>query len=240
MSGRLRADQLLVQRGLFETRAKAQAAIAAGQVLADGRVIAKPGALLHPSAALALQGHQAWVSRSALKLAHALEAFAVRPEGRLCLDVGASTGGFTEVLLAHGAAHVAAVDVGRGQLHPKLRADPRVTCLEAQDARTLEPAHLPGPPELIVCDASFIGADKALARPFALANPRAEAIVLVKPPYEAGPGVTVTDDTAPAIAAAAAGRLDGLAGFRLRRLAPSAIRGGEGALEWLALLTRDA
>lgn len=238
MSGRQRADLLLVSQGLCDSRARAQAAIAAGLVSVDGRVLRKPSELLAPDAALLLQGATPWVSRAAGKLAHALALFEIGVEGETCLDVGASTGGFTEVLLARGAARVIAVDVGRGQLHPRLRSDPRVRSLEARDARTLEAVDLSEPPARIVCDASFIGADKVLARPFALAAATAVAVVLIKPPYEAGPGVMVTDASAPAIAQAAAARLDGLAGFRLLRLEPSALRGGDGALEFLALLAR--
>lgn len=238
MIERIRADLLLVERGLCESRAKAQAAIVAGRVCVDGRVLARPAEPLARDAAISLQELEPWVSRAALKLVHALDSFRVDPTGLQCLDVGASTGGFTEVLLSRGAAHVTAVDVGRGQLHVRLRADARVTSLEAQDARTLSASQFPVPPALIVCDASFIGAHKVLARPFALAHSQARAVVLVKPPYEAGPGVTVTDATAPAIAEAAAMRLDGLEGFGLQRLEPSAIRGGDGALEWVALLAR--
>lgn len=234
----VRADRLLVERGLAETRAKAQAAIAAGLVRADGRPVRKASEALPGDAAIEFRAASPWVSRAADKLVQALEAFAIDPAGCDCLDVGASTGGFTEVLLARGAARVAAIDVGRAQLHPRLRADPRVLSLEAQDARALTAEQLGFAPGLIVCDASFIGADKVLARPLALAASQAVAIVLIKPAYEAGPGVRVTPAGAEAIAEAAAQRLHGLAGFRLQRREECALRGAEGAVEFLALLRR--
>jgi 23S rRNA (cytidine1920-2'-O)/16S rRNA (cytidine1409-2'-O)-methyltransferase len=231
-------DRLLVERGLCESRARAAAAIAEGRVRLAGRLVEKPGERAAASAALEVAGGADWVSRAALKLVHALALFGVEPAGRVCLDVGASTGGFTEVLLARGAVRVFAVDVGRDQLHARLRADSRVACLEGQDARTLEAHQISPPAELVVCDASFIGADKVLARPFHLAAAAAEAVVLIKPPYEAGPGVRVRDEGALEIAQAASARLDGLEGFRLLRLEPSALRGGDGALEFIAHLVR--
>jgi len=173
---RLRADLLLVARGLVESRAKARAAIEAGGARADGRVIAKPSDLIEEDAALDVAPPHPWVSRAGVKLAHALDAFGVDPAGRVCLDVGASTGGFTHVLRARGAQNVYAVDVGQGQLHATLRGDPGVVNLERTDARVLTAALIAEPPSLIVCDASFIGAAKVLAAPLALAAPRADRL----------------------------------------------------------------
>lgn len=240
---RLRADQALVARGLAESRAKAQAAIAAGGVYADGVLVRKAADLVDENAALTLTPPHPWISRGGVKLAHALEVFAVNPTGRVCLDIGASTGGFTDVLLARGAAKVFAVDVGRDQLHPRLRADPRVVSLEQTDARTLTRARIPEPPSLLVCDASFIGAAKVLAAPLALAAPNAELITLIKPQFEAGPGQAnkagVLDEVvARAAADAAMQALDGLEGFRLRASADSPILGGGGNLERLAHYAR--
>src|SRR3974390_2407929 len=153
---RLRADRLLVERGLFESRAKAQAAIAAGLVRADGRPVLRASDEIATDAPLDARAAHPWDSRGGVKLAHALDPIALAVEGRTCLDVGASTGGFSEVLLARGARHVTAVDVGHDQFHPRLRDDPRVTACEATDIRALDPAHLAQAPDLIVADVSFI------------------------------------------------------------------------------------
>lgn len=235
---RLRADQLLVSRGLALTRTKAQAAIAAGGVWADGKQVRKASEPLDPACALQCTPASAWVSRGGDKLSLAMDALNVAARGLHCLDIGASTGGFTQVLLARGAASVTSVDVGHGQLHPQLGDDPRVRKLEGQDARALLSEQLLAPPALIVCDASFIGADKVLARPFALSASSARALVLIKPPYEAGPGVRVSDANCWEIAQAASARLDGLEGFGLQRLEPSAVRGGDGSAEFIALLQK--
>jgi 23S rRNA (cytidine1920-2'-O)/16S rRNA (cytidine1409-2'-O)-methyltransferase len=175
-----------------------------------------------------------------VKLAAALAAFSIDPRGRVCLDVGASTGGFTHVLLSRGAARVYAVDVGRDQLHASLRADPRVVSFEQTDARNLTRSHIPEAPSLIVCDASFIGAAKVLATPLALAAEQADAIVLIKPQFEAGPGksAVLAETVARAAAASALRALDGLEGFRLLAAIDSPIRGGDGNLERLAHLKR--
>jgi 23S rRNA (cytidine1920-2'-O)/16S rRNA (cytidine1409-2'-O)-methyltransferase len=175
-----RADVLLVERGLAETRAQAQALVLAG--LVPG--VAKPGAQLDEDAPLEVERPPRFVSRGGEKLEHALEALGVDVRGRDALDVGASTGGFTDALLQRGAARVIALDVGYGQLHPRIRSDPRVTVLERTNAREL--TSLPFPPELIVCDVSFISVRKALAPALALAAPGWEALVLVKPQFEAG------------------------------------------------------
>jgi 23S rRNA (cytidine1920-2'-O)/16S rRNA (cytidine1409-2'-O)-methyltransferase len=175
-----RLDVLLVERGLAETRTQAQALILAGRVPG----YEKPGMQVDQNAELAVRAPPPFVSRGGEKLAHALDALEVDPAGRDCLDVGASTGGFTDVLLQRGAARVIAVDVGYGQLHERLRADPRVIVLERTNARELR--ELPFAPELVVCDVSFISLRLALPRALALAKPGWEAIVLVKPQFEAG------------------------------------------------------
>lgn len=233
---RLRADLLLVARGLAESRAKARAAIEAGGVRADGELVAKPSDLIAEVAVLEVTPAHPWVSRGGMKLAHALDQFHVDPNGRICLDVGASTGGFTHVLLTRGAARVYAVDVGQGQLHTSLCDDARVVSLEKTDARTLTRALMPEPPSLIVCDVSFIGASKALAVPMALTAPEADLIVLIKPQFEAGPHKNAVLDESAARDAAqlAIDGLNGVQGFRLVAAIDSPIRGGDGNLERLA------
>jgi 23S rRNA (cytidine1920-2'-O)/16S rRNA (cytidine1409-2'-O)-methyltransferase len=181
-----RADVALVERGFFESRAKAQEAIAAGLVTADGVVIRKPSEAVPQTSVLRAEAPHPWVSRGGLKLSAALAAFPYDPAGQACLDIGASTGGFTDVLLTLGARHVVAVDVGHGQLHPRVAADPRVVSLEGRDARSLAPADLSEPPGLVTCDVSFIPLRLVLPNVFGLAAPRARAIVLVKPQFEAG------------------------------------------------------
>src|SRR5260370_2341966 len=188
MAAKRRADQLLVEQGLAESRAKAQALILAGLVSAGGRRVDKPGTALAEETELALAGRDhPWVSRGGVKLAFALDNFAVDPSGMIALDIGASTGGFTDVLLAKGAARVHAVDVGRGQLAWKLRQDPRVIVHEAVNARHLSRAEIPDPIDLIACDASFIGLLTLLPAPLALAAERAMLVALIKPQFEAGP-----------------------------------------------------
>jgi 23S rRNA (cytidine1920-2'-O)/16S rRNA (cytidine1409-2'-O)-methyltransferase len=177
-----RLDVLLVERGLAESRAQAQALVMAGRV----RGYDKAGQHVADDVALDLVAPPPYVSRGGEKLAHGLDAFHVDPAGRDCLDLGASTGGFTDVLLQRGAARVAAVDVGYGQLHPKLRDDPRVTVLERTNARALTKEQLPFAPSLVVCDVSFISVRLVLPPAFALAAPGWEAVVLVKPQFEAG------------------------------------------------------
>src|SRR6266513_1749599 len=176
-----RVDVLLVERGLAENRTQAQALVLAGRVPGH----AKPGEQVEDSAALAVTAGDPYVSRGGIKLANALAAFGIDPAGRDCLDVGASTGGFSDVLLQGGAARVIALDVGYGQLHPRIRDDPRVVVLERTNARTV--GELPFPPELIVCDVSFISVRKALPPLLELAAPGWEGVVLVKPQFEAGP-----------------------------------------------------
>lgn len=236
-----RADALLVRRGVFSTRAQAQAAIMAGLVTADGAIVTKPAQRLGVDCKLEGRPAYPWVSRSGTKLAAALEAFGIDPSGLECLDIGASTGGFTQVLLARGAARVTAVDVGRGQLHPSLAADPRVRSLEGQDARTLDADQLPAPPALIVCDASFIGLAKVLARPLSLAAARAALVALVKPQFDAGPegvgrgGIARDPD---GVAARVRTEIDGLAGFDVVAMIESPLAGGDGNREFLLYARR--
>jgi 23S rRNA (cytidine1920-2'-O)/16S rRNA (cytidine1409-2'-O)-methyltransferase len=181
---------MLVARGLVDSRARARALIMAGKVFAGDRVVAKAGDLLPEDAALSVRGQDhPWVSRGGLKLDHALRYFELSPDGLVCLDVGASTGGFTDVLLAHGAAKVRAVDVGHGQLAWRLRNDPRVMVHEKTNARYLVKAVVPDPIEALVCDASFIGLTTILPACLALCTPGAWAVALIKPQFEVGPGV---------------------------------------------------
>jgi 23S rRNA (cytidine1920-2'-O)/16S rRNA (cytidine1409-2'-O)-methyltransferase len=176
-----RVDVLLVERGLAESRTQAQALLLAGRVPGHE----KPGEQVDESVELEVTESDPFVSRGGIKLANALDAFGVDPAGRGCLDVGASTGGFTDVLLQRGAARVIALDVGYGQLHPRIREDPRVVVLERANARHV--SELPFAPELVVCDVSFISLRKALPPVLELAAPGWEAVVLVKPQFEAGP-----------------------------------------------------
>jgi len=182
-----RADQLLVEQGLAESRTKAQALILAGLVSCGERRVDKPGEQLAPDAALSLKGRDhPWVSRGGVKLEAALDHFRITVEGHVALDIGASTGGFIEVLLSRGARRVYAVDVGHGQLAWKLRQDPRVVVLERLNARYLTRSDVPEPVDIITCDASFIGLATVLPAPLALAAEKAQLVALIKPQFEAG------------------------------------------------------
>lgn len=182
-----RLDQLLVERGLAESRAKAQAAIMAGLVFSNEKRLDKPGTPVAEDIALEMRGQpHPWVSRGGLKLAHAIDAFGIDVAGKIAIDVGASTGGFTDVLLTKGAAKVYAVDVGHGQLAWKLRNDPRVIVLEKTNARHLTAEIIPEAPDLVVCDASFIGLETVLPAALALAKPGAVVVALIKPQFEVG------------------------------------------------------
>jgi 23S rRNA (cytidine1920-2'-O)/16S rRNA (cytidine1409-2'-O)-methyltransferase len=188
MPKKMRADQLLVERGLVESRARAQALILAGLAYAGERKIAKAGDQLPEDAALTLKGRDhPWVSRGGIKLAHALDQWGWDVTDSVVIDVGASTGGFTDVLLSKGAARIYAVDSGTNQLAWKLRQDPRVVVLEQTNARYLTKDQIPEPVDLVVCDASFIGLSKVLAAPLALAKDSARLVALIKPQFEAGP-----------------------------------------------------
>lgn len=238
-----RLDQLLVARGLAESRARAKAAIEAGGVTVDGVPARAASQSVGPDAVVVYADAHRWVGRGALKLEHALSLWPVGVEGRTVLDVGASTGGFTEVCLVRGAARVFAVDVGSGQMHPRVAADPRVVNLEQTDARDLMPALIPEPPALIVCDASFIGLAKVLPVALLLAAPGADLVTLVKPQFEAtGPGGTkkgVVRDTGAQKAALSAvcDWLEG-EGWSVQATTESPITGGDGNVEFLLWATR--
>ncbi len=234
---RQRADQLLVERGFFASRARAQEAIAAGLVSADGETVRKAAQTIDARAEILARAAHPWASRGGLKLVAALDAFALDPSGLLCLDIGASTGGFTDVLLARGARAVVAVDVGHGQFDPRLAADRRVRLLEGRDARTLTAAEFGEPPGAIVCDVSFISQRLALPAALPLAAPGAWLVSLVKPQFELGPkrltkGL-VKDEAALAEACEAVrAAVIGL-GWKPLGLIPSPILGGDGAREFL-------
>ncbi|HRP77845.1 MAG TPA: TlyA family RNA methyltransferase [Aquamicrobium sp.] len=238
---KLRLDELLVRRGLFATRSRARDAVARGAVRVDGRAATKPGQPTGPDAAIEVDDPaQAYVSRAALKLIAGLDAFGFDPKGALALDVGASTGGFTQVLLERGAAHVVALDVGHGQLDAGLAADPRVSVLERLNARDLTPAHLgAGRPGLVVCDVSFISLKLALPPALDLAAPGAGCVLLVKPQFEAGReaigkgGLLRDPAEGERVAADLARWLDGLPGWRSLGTVPSPIEGGDGNREFL-------
>jgi len=233
----LRVDVALCERGLFESRAKAREAILAGLVEVDGRRIAKPSQLVAPDAEIVAQALYPYVSRGGVKLAHALEAFGVDAKDRHCLDVGASTGGFTDALLRSGARHVVAVDVGHDQLHEKLRRDARVTSLEGLDARALTTEHLTEAPSLIVVDASFISLALVLPSALGLAASGAELVALVKPQFEAGrkagkKGVVRDEAVHAQVCARVSAEVEALS-WRVLGLIASPIEGGDGNREFL-------
>ncbi|MEQ9437056.1 TlyA family RNA methyltransferase [Hyphomonas sp.] len=233
-----RADKLLVSLGHFDSRASARAAIEAGGVTANGVMVVKPSQILSADDAIQAQPAHPYVSRGGLKLAHALDVFGVDPSGRDCLDIGASTGGFTDVLVRAGAAHVTAVDVGHGQFHASLQGHPRITSLEGRDARALTAADLPAPPGLLVCDASFISLEKLLDVPLGLAAPTAEFVGLFKPQFQVGrahigKGGLVTDTKATEQAAAAFSQWMKEKGWPIHAWTASPISGGDGNAERL-------
>jgi 23S rRNA (cytidine1920-2'-O)/16S rRNA (cytidine1409-2'-O)-methyltransferase len=237
-TGRRRADLLLVERGFFDSRAKAQAAIAAGLVVAAGKPVRKASEEIAPTADIVAEAPHPWVSRGGMKLATALEAFKVRPMNRICLDVGSSTGGFSQVLLTEGAEHVIAVDTGRDQFHASLRGDPRVTLMEGTDVRKLGTADLPAVPDLGVVDVSFISLKLVMPAVTALLAADAELIALVKPQFEVGRANVgkngiVTDDTARDAAVAGIRAEAERLGWRIRGTIDSPIAGGDGNREFL-------
>ena len=244
---KLRLDELLVRRGLFPTRSRARDAIARGAVTLDGRPAAKPGQPARLDAEIAIDDPaRRYVSRAALKLLAGLDAFGLDPQGAIALDLGASTGGFTQVLLERGAAHVVAVDVGHGQLDPLLAADPRVTVLEKLNARDLTLAHLGGRrPDFVVCDVSFISLKLALPAALDLAAPGAGCVLLVNPQFEVGRdgigkgGLLRDPAEGERIAADLAAWLDARSGWRALGTAPSPIEGGDGNREFLLGGIRD-
>ena len=242
-----RADQALVERGLVESRSKAQALIMAGKVFSAEQRIEKPGQPVKPETPLEVRGQEhPWVSRGGLKLEKGLEAFAIDPEGLVCLDIGASTGGFTDVLLSTGAAKVYAVDVGHGQLAWKLRQDDRVVVLEKTNARHLTAEQVPEPIDLVVCDASFIGLEVVLPAPLALTRPGAGLVALIKPQFEVGKarvgkgGVVRDPDLHQEVCARISAWLAAQPGWVVLGIAESPITGPEGNAEFLIGGARDA
>ena len=236
--GPRRADLYLVAHGHFESRARAQAAIRAGLVRVDGRPLARPSDSIAPGARVEAEPEHPYASRGGLKLAAALDAFGVDPAGRVALDVGASTGGFTDVLLARGARHVHALDVGRGQLHPRLAGDPRVTNREGTDIRGLGADTLVPPPDLASVDVSFIGLRLVLPVLPGLLRPASAIVALIKPQFEAGRarvgrGGLVRDPAVHAeVCATIRGVLEGL-GATILGLIDSPVPGGDGNSEFL-------
>ncbi len=242
---KLRADLALVERGLVESRARAQALILAGLVFSGEQRVAKAGDLIKPDQPLELRGQDhPWVSRGGVKLAHALAHFGLSPAGLTCLDLGASTGGFTDVLLHHGAAKVYAVDVGHGQLAWKLRNDPRVVVMERVNARYLTAGQIPEPLQAIVCDASFIGLRTVLPAALALAAPGAWAVALIKPQFEVGPAIAkggVVRDAAvhQRVCREIRDWWAALPGWQVTGIEASPILGPEGNREFLIAARRD-
>lgn len=234
-----RADQLLVDRGLVESRARAQAVIIAGLVTSDTRRIDKPGQPIDEDAPLVLKGRDhPWVSRGGIKLDHAIGHFGIDVTGLVAIDVGSSTGGFTDVLLSRGAVHVFAVDSGTNQLAWSLRQDPRVTVLEKTNARALTATEIDRPIDIVVCDASFIGLAKVLATPLTFTRPGAMLVALIKPQFEVakgevGKGGIVRD---PALHARVCDEVTGWlesVGWRIAGLIESPVKGTEGNTEFL-------
>lgn len=244
MPDKRRADQVLVARGLMPSRARAQQEILAGHVWANGAVVRKPADTIAEDAAIEVAGANPFVSRGALKLIAALDAFAIDLQDKEVLDLGASTGGFTQVALTRGARRVTALDVGHGQLHETLARDPRVVAIEGLNARDLTAAQLPAAPQVILADLSFISLTLALPPALSLATPGAHLIALIKPQFEAGrahlgKGGVVKD---PAVHKDICGRISvflGDAGWRVMRLIDSPILGGDGNKEFLIGAHRD-
>ena len=246
MTQRTRADQLVVDRGLAESRSRAQALIMAGKVFSGEQRVAKAGETLPADSPLEVRGQDhPWVSRGGLKLEHALVHFGLSPAGRVCLDVGASTGGFTDVLLAHGATKVHSVDVGHGQLAWKLRSDPRVVVHEKTNARYLTREMIPDPIDALVCDASFIGLATVLPAPLSLCISGAWAVALIKPQFEAGPEAVGSKGVVrdPAVHQDVCERIRAwwaaLPGWRPAGIIESPITGPEGNREFLIAALRD-
>ncbi|MEO1488835.1 MAG: TlyA family RNA methyltransferase [Pseudomonadota bacterium] len=244
-SPKCRVDQLLVERGLAESRTRAQALIMAGVVFAGEAKVEKPGQQIAADAPLDVRGRDhPWVSRGGIKLAHALDHFAIDVRNAVAMDIGSSTGGFTDVLLTNGAAHVFAVDSGTNQLAWKLRQDERVTVLEQTSARILTREHVTRECDLVVCDASFISLAKVLERPFELAAPRCRFVGLIKPQFEVakgevGKGGVVRD---PALHTRVCDEvrewLEGL-GWCVEGIVPSPITGPQGNVEFLVYASRS-
>lgn len=242
---RQRLDLALEARGLLPSRARARDAILRGTVTVNGVAAGKPGLLVSDADAITLDDPAArYVSRAALKLIAGLDAGRIAVAGRTCLDVGASTGGFTQVLLERGAAKVFAVDVGHGQLVPAVADDPRVAAFEGVNARDLTRAEVPDPIDLLVCDVSFVSVTKVLAAPLALCRPGADAVILIKPQFEVGrenigKGGVVSDEGAIEAAAEAVRDFVTAEGWVHRLSVPSPIAGGEGNREIAAIFQRS-
>ena len=241
-----RADQLLVDRGLAESRQRAQALILAGLVYTGERRIDKAGETIDGETPLVVRGRDhPWVSRGGIKLAHALDHFAIDVTGLVALDIGASTGGFTDVLLTRGAARVYAVDVGRGQLAWKLRQDPRVVVHEGTNARYLTADEIPEPVDMVTCDASFIGLATVLPAALALTKPGTVLVALVKPQFEAGPkavgkgGVVRDPEVHRAVCEAAETWVGAQPGWSVVGIVESPIEGPAGNREFLLYARRD-
>lgn len=241
---RLRADQLLVARGLAESRTRAQALIMAGAVFSGEKKLSKAGDMLAEDAPLEVRGKDhPWVSRGGIKLDHGLTHFGFDVTGAVALDVGSSTGGFTDVLLSRGAAKVYAVDVGTNQLAWKLRQDPRVVVLEQTNARYLSAEQVPEPIDIVVCDASFIGLAKVLEAPLKLAKPGAKLVALIKPQFEAGreevgKGGVVRDPAVHERVCAEAAEWVASQDWAVLGITPSPITGPEGNVEFLLGATK--
>lgn len=240
MVEKIRLDQLLVDRGLVESRTRGQALVMAGKVYSETKRLDKAGQKLNPETPLEVKGQDhPWVSRGGQKLAKGLEHFGVDPIAMVCLDVGASTGGFTDVLIQNGAARVYAVDVGYGQLAHKLRTDDRVVVLERTNARHLTAEHVPDDIDLIVCDASFIGLRTVLPAALARAKPGAQVIALIKPQFEVGKdrvgkgGVVRDPELHEEVCATLQDWLNGLEGWSVDGITESPIKGPEGNVEFL-------
>jgi len=236
-AARVRIDRLLVERGLVESREQAARLILAGEVFVDGKRVDKAGALVGGEASVELQGRAPFVSRGGEKLAHALDAFQMKVAGRVCLDVGASTGGFTDCLLQRGAARVYAVDVGVGQLDARLRKDPRVIVMEKSNARALDPRIFGEQPTLAVIDVSFISLEKVLPSVFGVLAPRGEVIALVKPQFEVGreavgKGGVVREPALHRQAVARLARYAVLRGWHVLGVTASPLRGPKGNREF--------
>ena len=245
MPAKVRADQLLVARGLAESRTRAQALILAGNVFAGDKRVAKAGDMLPDDAELNIKGRDhPWVSRGGIKLDHGLSHFAFDVEGAVALDVGSSTGGFTDVLLSRGAAKVFAVDVGTNQLAWKLRSDPRVIVHEQTNARDLTSQIIPVPVDIMVCDASFISLSKVLEAALDLAKPGAKLVALIKPQFEAGreevgKGGVVRDAAVHDRVCKAAAEWVESKGWRVIGIERSPITGPEGNVEFLLGATKE-
>ncbi|NVE94202.1 TlyA family RNA methyltransferase [Altererythrobacter lutimaris] len=239
-----RIDQMLVERGLAESRTRAQALIMAGLVFSGETKLAKPGQQLAEDAPLDVRGRDhPWVSRGGIKLAHAIEHFDLDPAGAIAMDIGSSTGGFTDVLLQHGAAHVFAVDSGTNQLAWKMRQDKRVTVLEQTSARILTAQQIDKPCNWVVCDASFIGLAKVLERPLQLAAPQCQLVALIKPQFEVGrdevgkKGV-VSDPALHSRVCSGVREWLEKSGWKIQGIVQSPITGPEGNVEFLISASR--